>query len=41
MCPKYKGNRVGYTCIYSSFLREKEKYVFRNIVRVACYGERE
>jgi hypothetical protein len=37
--PKYTGNRVGY--IHSSFLREKEKYVFRNIVRVVCYGERE
>jgi hypothetical protein len=39
MCPKYTGSKLGY--IHSSFLREKEKYVFRNIVRVSCYDERE
>jgi len=39
MCPKYTDNRVGH--IRSSFLREKEKYAFRIVARVACYGERE
>ena len=39
MRPKCTDKSVGY--IHSSFLREKEKYVFRNNVRVACYGERE